>query len=181
MTDIDQGHTLLTIARSAIAGHLGLPEATVHGADWLDRPGATFVTLTEHGGLRGCIGSLEARRPLRDDVHDNAISAAFRDPRFNPVRAEEFSDVRVEVSLLTPAQPIEFLDEEDAVSQLNPGIDGVIMEYGAHRGTFLPQVWEQLPDPNEFMMHLKHKAGLPVDFWSASLRLSRYAVQKWKE
>jgi AmmeMemoRadiSam system protein A len=147
----------------------------------LHKPGATFVTLTQRGELRGCIGSLEAWRPLLTDVQENACAAAFRDPRFDPLRETELSRTRVEVSLLTPAELMTFRDEADALAQLRPAIDGVIFTAGHHRSTFLPQVWEQLPEPAEFMAHLKRKAGLASDYWGPSVQLERYAVRKWKE
>jgi len=150
-------------------------------AAWLQQSGATFITLTLNGQLRGCIGSLEAHRPLIEDVRHNAVAAAFHDPRFAPLTAEEFAGVQVEVSLLTPAQPMSFSDERDALSQLRPNTDGIIFEYGRYRSTFLPQVWEQLPQPHQFMMHLKRKAGLPDDFWAEDVKLSRYSVTKWRE
>ena len=179
------GTTLLSIARNAIAMQLGLPSTPIPGStqneDWLDAPGATFVTLTQYGDLRGCIGSLQAHRPLRDDVQQNALAAAFRDPRFSQLTAEEFAETRVGVSLLSPQQPMQFTDEADALAQLHPGLDGVVFEYGQHRSTFLPQVWEQLPEPRLFMARLKNKAGLPENFWSPEVRLHRYSVEKWKE
>jgi AmmeMemoRadiSam system protein A len=137
--------------------------------------------LTRQGELRGCIGSLEAHRPLDQDVRENARAAAFRDRRFAPLSERELAATRVEVSLLTPAEPIRFATEEDAVRQLRQGIDGVILESERHRGTFLPQVWENLPDPWRFMSELKRKAGLAEDLWSKDLRLYRYEVQKWSE
>jgi len=178
----DLGQALLVLARNAIADQL----AIAHPADPAIQPGLTehgavFVTLTEQGELRGCIGSLEAWRPLRDDVVANARAAAFNDPRFTPLRAEDFAGIRVEVSLLSPARPMSFSSEDDAIGQLRPNIDGVILECGRHRATFLPQVWESLPEPRQFMAQLKRKAGLPPDFWSADLKLSRYSVEKWKE
>lgn len=180
----DLGHTLLVLARNAIAEKLGVahppdPEQAAHPA--LAQRGAVFVTLTRNGELRGCIGSLEAWRPLYQDISANAIAAAFRDPRFPPLSVEELAVIRVEVSLLTPAQPMSFTSEADAVAQLRPLIDGVILEYGKHRGTFLPQVWESLPEAQQFMAQLKRKAGLPPNFWSNELKLSRYQVEKWKE
>jgi AmmeMemoRadiSam system protein A len=181
MTEADQGTTLLGLARGAIAERLGLGNGVAASGDWLEEPGATFVTLTRHGQLRGCIGSLEAQRELRDDVRSNAVSAAFRDPRFPPLTPEEFADTQVEVSLLSPQSPITFENEAEALRQLRPGIDGVVLEYGLRRGTFLPQVWEQLPQPQEFLAHLKAKAGLPADFWDKGITLSRYSVTKWKE
>jgi AmmeMemoRadiSam system protein A len=180
MTD-DRGDTLLALARNAIAERLGLGNGIGASGDWLQEPGATFVTLMRHGQLRGCIGSLEAQRALYDDVRANAVSAAFRDPRFLPLTQEEFADTQVEVSLLSPRTPIVFEDEADALRQLQPGIDGVVLEYGMRRGTFLPQVWDQLPRPQDFLAHLKTKAGLPADFWDKGITLSRYSVTKWKE
>jgi len=178
----DLGQALLITARNAIADKLGATQRTEPAAQAdLSQRGAVFVTLTKQGGLRGCIGSLEAWRVLHDDVVANACAAAFSDPRFEPLRAEDLSDIRVEVSLLSRAQPMAFTSEDDAVSQLRPNIDGVILECGRHRGTFLPQVWESLPEPRQFMAQLKRKAGLPPDFWSTDIRLSRYSVEKWKE
>ncbi|MDO8311559.1 MAG: AmmeMemoRadiSam system protein A [Sideroxyarcus sp.] len=181
MFDTDKGQTLLHLARAAIARELGFVSHDLPRTAWLEEPGATFVTLTLHGQLRGCIGSLEAHRPLIDDVRHNALAAAFSDPRFDPLSKQEFADVLVDVSLLSTPQPILFSSEQDALAQLHPGKDGVILEYGRLRATYLPQVWAQLPDPQSFIAHLKNKAGLPEDFWSNDMRLSRYTVQKWHE
>jgi AmmeMemoRadiSam system protein B/AmmeMemoRadiSam system protein A len=175
------GPALLVRARNAIAARLG--QLTQEEADHpaLNQPGATFVTLTQNGQLRGCIGSLEAHRLLGQDVRANAVAAAFSDPRFTPLTTTEFPHTRVEVSLLTAPQPMTFSDEADALRQLRPDVDGIIFIAGQKRSTFLPQVWEQLPDPRLFMAHLKQKAGLPSDWWSAEVQLQRYEVQKWKE
>lgn len=181
MPDELLGQALLVRARNAIAGELGLPTQAEAGHHILHEPGATFVTLTQDGRLRGCIGSLEAWRPLDEDVRANAKSAAFRDPRFPPLARAELELTRVEVSLLTPPAPMHVTDEEDAIRQMQPGIDGMIFECRGRRGTFLPQVWESLPDPREFLHHLKQKAGLLPDFWSPDVRLYRYEVQKWQE
>ena len=181
MLNTEQGQVLLRLARDAIAARFSLSGSAAAHAAWLDEPGATFVTLTQHGQLRGCIGSLEAHRPLLDDVRHNAIEAAFRDPRFSPLTAEEFKITRVEVSLLSAASQLIFNSEQDALSQLQPGVDGVILEYSWHKATFLPQVWEQLPQPQEFIGHLKAKAGLQPEFWSNDIKLSHYSVQKWGE
>ena len=178
---IDQGQTLLALARAAIAEKLGVPTPFFDEAQWLDEPGATFVTLTCAGALRGCIGSLVAERPLRTDVASNARAAAFSDPRFAPLSAREYREIEVEVSLLSPMQPVTVESETQALTLLRPGIDGVLLEYGRRRGTFLPQVWEQLPEPRAFLAQLKQKAGLPADFWSEEIRLSRYTVTKWRE
>lgn len=181
MLDTDQGKTLLHLARSAIAERFGIAPTAMQQADWLCKSGATFITLKEGGRLRGCIGSLEARRPLMDDVRHNAIAAAFRDPRFPPLLESELNKIEVEVSVLSEAKPMDFFDERDALAQLRPRVDGIILEWGLHRATFLPQVWDDLPQPQLFMTHLKNKAGLQDDFWSDDIRLSRYTVQKFKE
>jgi len=180
MTD-PLGQALLIRARNAISGEFSRQSIPEPDAVELAAPGAVFVTLTQEGRLRGCIGSLEAWRLLDADVRANARAAAFRDPRFPPLTVEELQRTRVEVSLLTPAVPMTFTGEEDALRQLRPGIDGVILEYGGHRGTFLPQVWESLPDRHAFFAYLKQKAGLPADFWAPDVKLFRYEVQKWKE
>jgi AmmeMemoRadiSam system protein A len=169
------------LARAAIAREIGQAAERPAVPDWLGQPGAVFVTLTQRGQLRGCIGSLEAHRPLLDDLEANARAAAFGDPRFPPLQVEELPHTRVEVSILSRPEPMNFADEADAVAQLRPGIDGVILEWHRQRGTFLPQVWDQLPDPAQFMRHLKQKAGLPADFWADDLHLARYMVEKFKE
>lgn len=181
MTEQIRGQTLIAIARGAIAGALGEVCAPVPQENWLNELGATFVTLTQDGELRGCIGSLEAHRPLAKDVHHNALAAAFQDPRFTPLAHHELEATRCEVSLLSAAEAMAFRDEADALAQLRPEIDGIILEYGRYRSTFLPQVWEQLPQPRQFMAQLKRKAGLPDDFWAEDIHLSRYSVTKWKE
>jgi AmmeMemoRadiSam system protein A len=184
--DPEQGRLLIAKARAAIAGQWNvdasppIPAETAHPA-WLDEPGAVFVTLTKQGELRGCIGSLEARRSLGEDLENNARAAAFGDPRFPPLAPEEWPATRVEVSILSRPEPMRFIDQADALAQLRPGIDGVVLEHGWHRATFLPQVWDQLPDPRQFMAHLKRKAGLSPDFWADDIRLSRYTVEKFKE
>ena len=181
MPSTERGQTLLPIARASIARALGRELAASEGAPWLLDPGACFVTLTQQGELRGCIGSLQAHRPLLVDVKANAVAAAFRDPRFSPLAVDELEHTEIEISLLSPMQALTFAGEAEALAQLRPGIDGVVFEFGARRSTFLPQVWEQLTDTQEFMAHLKRKAGLPAGFWAAEVRLQRYTVSKWKE
>ncbi|MFZ4623922.1 MAG: AmmeMemoRadiSam system protein A [Rhodoferax sp.] len=176
-----RGQTLLPIARAAISTALHRPLQAQEDAPWLQQPGACFVTLTQQGQLRGCIGSLEARRSLLADVKANAVAAALHDPRFPSLTLAELADTQVELSLLSPMQPMQFRDEADALAQLRPGTDGVVFEFERHRSTFLPQVWEQLPNVAEFMAHLKNKAGLPASFWASGVRLHRYTVDKWKE
>jgi AmmeMemoRadiSam system protein A len=132
-----------------------------------------------HGELRGCIGSLEAYRPLVEDVAHNAYAAAFSDPRFTPLSETELIDVEFHISVLTPAAPMHFESEADLLSQLRPGIDGLVLEDAGHRGTFLPSVWESLPDAAQFLQHLKMKAGLPADYWSDNLKVSRYTSESF--
>jgi hypothetical protein len=177
----DLGPALLVRARNAIAAKLKQATQAEPAHPALSQPGATFVTLTQKGQLRGCIGSLQAHRALDQDVRANAVAAAFNDPRFPPLTLAELPHTRVEVSLLTMPQPMSFTDEADAIRQLRPNVDGVILIAGQRRGTFLPQVWEQLPDPRQFLAHLKQKAGLPANYWSSEVELQRYEVQKWKE
>ena len=181
MMNDEQGETLLTVTRNAIAARLGEEELQPVSQAWLHEPGATFVTLTQQGALRGCIGSLEAYRPLFDDVTANAVAAATLDRRFTPLQAQELANTRIEVSLLSACDDMAVDSEQDACTRLRPGIDGVVLQYGNARGTFLPQVWESLPRPETFLNHLKLKAGLPADFWHQDIRLSRYTVTKWKE
>ena len=175
------GTLLVALARAAISSQFGLNFSVNSDAAFLQRPGATFITLKNNGQLRGCIGSLNVHRSLLDDVRTNARAAAFKDPRFGPLRFEELDSIRIEVSLLSALQPMVYTDETDALSQLRPGIDGLVLECGDKRATFLPQVWEIQPEPRAFLGELKRKAGLAADFWDAGLRLSRYTVTKWAE
>ena len=145
----------------------------------LQVPGAVFVTLNLHGKLRGCIGSLEARRPLVEDVARNAYSAAFMDGRFPPLSPEEFPDLELHLSLLTPLEPLTVEDREDLLNTLQPGVDGLLLEDPPHRSTFLPQVWESLADPEEFLGELLLKAGLSRDHWSGTLCFHRYRVEEF--
>lgn len=177
----DHGPALLAMARAAIANRLGRETAAPEAAPWCREQGATFVTLTQAGRLRGCIGTLEAHRSLCDDVTANALAAAFRDPRFPPLEAVELDRTRVEVSLLSATEPLSVRDEADAVRQLRPHIDGIIVEHAGQRATFLPQVWAQLPDRQAFLTQLKLKARVPADFWAADVKLARYTVSKWME
>ena len=179
-----QQQTLLKIARDSIQHGLttGRP-LTVFLTDFpaeLTVQRATFVTLEKHQQLRGCIGMLTAIRALVEDVADNAFSAAFRDPRFPPVNADELDQLDIHISILTPSEPIIFTSEADLLSQIQPYIDGLIIQESGRRGTFLPSVWEQLPDPKQFLRHLKQKAGLPPDYWSDSLKVYRYHTEMIK-
>ena len=177
---------LLKLAREAIARHLREEDPATIDLDTLPDSlscdGACFVTLTKHGALRGCIGSLEARRPLVLDVRENAVAAAFHDPRFPPMRLEELDDLHVEVSVLSSPQPLSYDGPDDLIAQLRPGVDGVVIERGWNRATFLPQVWEKLPDPRQFLEHLCVKAFLPADAYrSPGLDVYTYQVEKFDE
>jgi len=143
----------------------------------LRRPGACFVTLEREGELRGCIGSIEARRPLAEDAVENARAAAFQDYRFAPLERYELATLEIHLSVLTPSEPLPVDDEADLLARLVPGEDGLILEDGPHRATFLPQVWESLPEPRDFVRQLKRKAGLAPDHWSRALAFRRYRVE----
>ncbi|OAN50078.1 AmmeMemoRadiSam system protein B [Magnetospirillum moscoviense] len=146
----------------------------------MGQPGAVFVTLKRAGQLRGCIGSAIAWRPLLEDVTDNAFKAAFKDPRFPPLRPDEVQGLDLSVSVLTPPEPMTFVDQADLLAQLRPRIDGLIIEDGGKRALFLPSVWEQLPDKGQFLAHLKQKAGMPLNHWSTGFKASRFQAVEIK-
>jgi len=180
VTAEDAGQTLLAMARDAIESALQGKERTgAPRTGWLGLKGATFVTITKSGRLRGCIGSLEIGRPLGEDVVHNALAAAFRDPRFPKLSSGEWPECTVELSVLSAPKPIRFADEADLLAQLEPGEDGVILEHEGRRATYLPQVWEGLPDKRLFLAELIKKAGLPADTRLARCRLQRYRVRKF--
>jgi len=173
--------TLLDVARQAIAQYLThhrtLPIDVVCYSPALQQRRASFVTLKIDDDLRGCIGTLIARRALVADVAENAVSAAFRDPRFSPLSPSELEQLDIHISVLSPPQPMAVTSEQDLLDQMRPGVDGLVLEDGRRRGTFLPAVWEDLPDPKLFLRHLKLKAGMAPDEWPASLVVSRYTCQ----
>jgi AmmeMemoRadiSam system protein A len=140
---------------------------------------ATFVTLHRNKQLRGCIGILKPMRPLAEDVAYNAWAAAFTDSRFMPLAENELDDLDVHISILGSPEDIEFNSEDDLVGKIRPGVDGLILEDGIHKGTFLPSVWESLTDSKAFLDHLKLKAGLPADYWSDTLKVKRYSVEEF--
>lgn len=180
----EHGRLLPIIARDAISTAVHAPRATTNfdeTASWLVERGASFVTLMQNGELRGCIGTVQAHQPLLADIKRNAVCAALNDQRFPPLTRDDLNTVRIEVSLLSTPQPFYFVDEKDALAQLRAGIDGIVFEYGHYRSTFLPQVWEVLAQPQQFIAALKLKAGLPRVFWDKGIKLSRYTVTKWHE
>jgi AmmeMemoRadiSam system protein A len=186
----DQGAALVALARRTLATHFNLPVAPLAGKDLaqrlndpaLDARCGTFVTLKIDGQLRGCIGSLTANVAIVDGVRDNAINAAFHDPRFPPLGREELDRVAIEVSVLSDPSPLAYSGGDDLCAKLRPGIDGVIIRKGYASATFLPQVWDQLPRPDQFLSHLCMKAGLPASQWQqGDLEVRVYQVQYFEE
>jgi len=185
--DVEAGQkiTLLRIARESITSGLrpGQPltvdTAEYHGA--LTETLASFVTLSREGKLRGCVGSLRATRPLIQDVAHAAFAAAFQDHRFAPLAQTELATTSIDISVLSTPEPLAVNSEQELLERLNPEVDGLILEDRGHSATFLPKVWEQLPEPGQFLAHLKHKAGLPGDYWSDSLRVHRYRTLSFSE
>jgi AmmeMemoRadiSam system protein A len=175
-----RGTVLLAIAREAIAD--GLDDIIRRGwpEPWLREHAASFVTLRLAGELRGCVGTVDPHRGLGDDVANNARAAAYRDARFAPVTAGERNRLHVEVSLLSPRCALDVENECDAAAALRPGIDGVVLEFAEVRATFLPQVWENIPDPIDFLAELRRKARLPARFWHPDMKISRYTVEKYR-
>jgi len=145
----------------------------------LQQKRASFVTLNRFGNLRGCIGHLKAIQPLAVDVSENAYSAAFRDPRFSPLDRNELEGLELHISVLTPATRMNFGTEAELLEMIHPGADGLILKLEQQQGTFLPSVWESLPDARSFLGHLKVKAGLPQDFWSDEIKVFRYRTESF--
>ncbi len=175
-------HCAREVIRHAVLGQKPYQIDATEVPSTLQRPGATFVTLRVGQQLRGCIGSLVARRPLIEDVRQNALAAAFEDPRFSPLTQAEFENVHIELSVLSQPEPLAYDGPEDLIQKLRPGIDGVVIERGWNRATFLPQVWEQIPDPEEFLEHLCYKAHLPQNAWcTVDLQVQTYQVEKFEE
>ncbi len=175
--------TLLDVATRSVGHGLScgepLPVEPQSFAPALRRRRASFVTLHQDGALRGCIGRLEATRALVGDVSENAWAAAFRDPRFAPLGQDEYPRLTYHVAVLSVPTPLRFTSEQDLLAKLRPGVDGLVLEDGPHRGTFLPAVWENLPEPADFLARLKQKAGLPAHFWSDTVRVKRYTTESF--
>lgn len=174
---------LLAVAEQSIWHGLNherpLPVDPAGEPDALREKRASFVTLKRHGLLRGCIGAVEAIRPLMEDVAYNAYAAGFRDPRFPPLDESELDGLELQISLLTAPEPMRYGSEAELLEQLRPGVDGLILHVGGHRGTFLPAVWESLPEPRVFLRELRIKAGLPPDWWSDTLQVERYTTESF--
>ena len=177
---LQERQQLLTVAKESIACGLKngqpLPITPQHYSEPLQQTAATFVTLQLDGQLRGCIGTLEEHTSLVQDVAQHAFAAAFQDPRFAPLSEQEFDQIEIHLSILTAPEPLIVESEADLLAKLRPNIDGLVLEEGRHRATFLPAVWQQLSEPKAFLQHLKQKAGLPANYWSNALQFERYQV-----
>jgi uncharacterized protein len=176
---------LLALARASIESALPRGELRPYAGAPLDeelmQPGSSFVTLHNNGELRGCCGSIDAPRPLAEDVWRNAWASAFSDYRFPHLTASEWPQIDLHISVLSPPEPLVVRDEQDLLVRLQPGVDGLILELGGSRATFLPAVWEQLPDAESFVRHLKVKAGWHASFWSPQIRVLRYTTESFGE
>jgi hypothetical protein len=183
MLDQDQRDTLLRVAADSIHHGLrtgkALPVSVEDFPPALGEVGASFVTLKINEQLRGCIGTLEAFRPLIEDVANNAYAAAFGDPRFPPLTEAEYPKLQYHISVLAPPEPLPCTSEDELLAALRPGVDGLVIEDQGHRATFLPSVWESLPTPTLFLQHLKTKAGLSNTHWSDTFSCQRYTVEEF--
>jgi AmmeMemoRadiSam system protein A len=182
----EEQQSLIALARQAMEdGVLGKPWTPLDLSALPPRlleEGASFVTLTIEGGLRGCIGALEANQPLAEDVREHAIAAALEDPRFPPVAPGELAQIRIEISRLTAPIPMEYKTPEELLARLRPFVDGVIVADGMRRATFLPQVWEKIPDPAEFLENLCYKMGADPNLWRRKhLEVRTYEVEEFHE
>lgn len=181
----DQQAELLALARASICRGLECGEppqpARVDADSILSRRAAVFITLTLSGALRGCIGSLEAQQPLAEAVANSAFNAAFRDRRFKPLEADEVDRIRIEISVLSALEAISVASRRELLEQLQPGVDGLLLEDRGYRATFLPKVWDKIAGPEEFVDQLLIKAGLGAGYWSNTLRVHRYRTHGFTE
>lgn len=182
----NEKNILLKITREALTNAVqGMPLPGIaldELPEHLRQDGASFVTLTSDGRLRGCIGALQAFQPLALDVQEHAVAAALKDYRFPPVQPSELPGIAIEISVLTPKEQLTYHDPADLVKKLRPGVDGVVLHAGVRRATFLPQVWEHLPDPHQFLSQLCLKMGAPADLWQRqNMEVFTYQVQEFKE
>ena len=183
---LEEQTILLRLAREAVERGVGgetlplLDPASLSAS--LREEGSSFITLTARGKLRGCIGSLDPYQSLAEDVREHAVAAALRDPRFAAVREDELNEIQIEVSRLTRPMPLQYKDADDLLSKLRPHVDGIILRDGSHRATFLPQVWEKISDPAEFLDNLCYKMGLEPDLWRRKpLEVLTYEVEEFHE
>jgi AmmeMemoRadiSam system protein A len=176
-----EGDVMLDLAEASIRNglHKGrhLTVKTASLPDALRQSRATFVTLRLGSALRGCIGSIKPKRPLAQDVSNNAYSAAFHDPRFPPLGPDEYPELSIHLSVLSDMKTVDFTNQADLLSQVRDGRDGLLLESNSQRGLLLPSVWKDLPDKRQFLRHLKMKAGLQPDFWSDQLKIRRFTTQ----
>lgn len=180
--DTSDRERLIGLAEETIAAGVAGVEPDVDLAswpDWAHRPEATFVTVYTNNSLAGCIGTLTARRPLAQDVAENAFRAAFADPRFPALSSDDLGSMSVHVAVLGPLIAFPVHDEDDLVEKMRVGVDGIVLEAGNRRGTFLPAVWEKLPEPAAFLGHLKRKAGFEPDEWPEDLKVYRFEVEEF--
>jgi AmmeMemoRadiSam system protein A len=179
--DVD-GKLLLKVARQGVERAVGVNDSKISAdaQDWMKKSSGVFVTLKKDGKLRGCIGHIFPRVSVVQGVIENAMAAATRDSRFQPVRPEEVSDLEIEVSVLTEPEPLEYGSPEGLLEKLRPGVDGVVLRKGGRQSTFLPQVWEEIPEPEQFLGQLSKKAGLSRDAWKNADILT-YQVESFQE
>ena len=181
MRPADAGTRLIAAARATIDEALGGPRFVLDREPWMLVVAATFVTLRQGTELRGCVGSILARQPLIEDVRTNALGSAFRDPRFPPLARHELPHTHIELAVLSEPEEVPAATQEEAIAHVVPERDGVILHMGPLRSVFLPQVWQDLPEPRDFFGHLKRKAGLSEDFWSPAMRVERFRTEKFVE
>lgn len=176
-----RGPVLLALARATIDAALGGPAPTSPAASFLDRPGACFVSLHRRGRLRGCIGNITPLPSLREAVTHNAVAAALRDPRFPPLTRRELADTTIDISLLSPLSRLPADSEATLLAALRPGVDGLQISAGHRRAVFIPAVWDQLPEPRDFLDHLRAKAGMPPAPWPADMHAERFTAEHFAE
>lgn len=177
----ERGPVVLALARAAIAQAMGGPRVEKPAHAWLDEPGACFITLKQDGELRGCIGNITPTGTLYESIVRNAVSAALRDPRFPALRRDELAGVTVEASLLSAPEPLAASTREQLLAGLRPGVDGLVLTAGARGAVFIPSVWEQLPDPRDFVAHLLRKGGMSAERWPADMRAERFTATHYEE
>jgi AmmeMemoRadiSam system protein A len=178
----EQGRALLALARASIAARFAdaPPQPEASSEPWLQAPGATFVSLHQQGDLRGCVGNIKPLPTLYESVVRNARAAAFEDSRFPPLNEAELAKTQLEVTVLSPLERVAAVSEAEALAQLRPGQDGVVLNYQGRTSVFIPQMWEEIPDPREFLLHLKRKARFPAE-WQPGMSIDRFTAEHWEE